>query len=183
MFDLFKLVNEVPYTPHESSDNPDDSMVKSESELSEVTKFKISVATLCSCVLAYAQYNNQQNPDNPQDTLRKTIVFCDKLMQENLLSQQDTEHVMNEVKGMIPLSKPSLCKRMIAQFCKMYQQHVPMLFDENESNVKEEFEGKIDKYVNNAVNKALVLCGSNRGFRKFLGVDQPEQEAVYIKEN
>jgi hypothetical protein len=183
MFDLFKLVNEVPYIPNEQSDDTSDSSPRQESNISEVEKFKLLTATLCSCVVAYAQFNDQQNPSNPQDTLRKTMVFCDKLIKENLLSQDDGNNAIDQVKAMLPATKPSLCKRMLTGFCKIYKQYVPNLFNDDNTGtpvLKEEYDGKVDKFVNNAVNKALVLCGNNKGFCKFLGIDQPDQDSLYV---
>jgi hypothetical protein len=180
-FDLFKTIQAINEIPKQDTGEKDivEEKVTKNTALPETFKFKLLTASLCSCVMAYAQFNDQQNPSNPQETLRKTLSFCDKLMSENLLSQDDGETVMQEVRAMVPLTKPSLCKRMVANFCKMFKKYTPSLFDDGtDTKIKEEYDGKIDNVVNNAVNKAVVLCG-NKNFAKYLGIDQVEQEAVY----
>jgi hypothetical protein len=187
MFDLFKFVTEIPNIETSNNDNYagyDDPSTQGQDPVEESNglKYKLLTATLCSCVLAYADYNNQKNPDNPHENLRKCMIFCDKLMSENLISQSDSEVIMNQIKSSYPLQRPSLIKRFVSKYSMMFKRHIAEFIDDDTKNINEQYDGKVDKVMMQGIQKALTLCGSNStGFAKFLGIENVEHEAIYDK--
>jgi hypothetical protein len=175
---LFSMLNEISHNISNDSDDTNTSDNKP-SDIEDRVKFKLLTATLCSCVSMYAQYNNQRSPDNPHETLRKTMTLCDKLISANLLSQSDAENVIEDIKETYPLNPPSPIQKIINTNIKIFEQHVPELFDEYSDKIKEQYVGKIDKVMMNAVNKLLIMCGGGKGFAKFLGVEAVNPESTY----